>query len=453
MYAKDYRKMAREVLKGKWKKMAWLVFLAGLLGAVVGVSGGVSFGGFDISAEEIDGIGRTAMMAISAVSVAIGLWCIFMGSWVQLGLQALGCRVMDGEAPKAAMLFPKGVYRKALLLYILRGLFIALWSLLFIIPGIMAAYSYAMADYILYNHPEMSAMEALRESKRLMHGRKGRLFGLDLSFIGWSLLCFVPLYVLAMIAAILMTFMMPQNPLLLLDALLLPGLLVLVIAVLFVQAYRLMAYTAFYRNAHRCGEWKAQMEDEDDDEYEDEDDGETDDAPANSGRRVTSLTADETVAKDIFWQHNCSRKRLAKENMLEEYQQMGVNAYVELRWLREYGNTLMQRFDRNPDALDDILELCAEYGMDDLLSRTLERIERHIRQESLPETEILNMAGRVLALTTSGVFDDQPDYVRRKRSQVSDIADRMEHRLKETDPDGDWGNLLELVRSLCGEER
>ena len=64
-----------------------------------------------------------------------------------------------------------------------------LWSLLLIIPGIVAAYRYSMAFYILNDNPEMSAKAALDESKRMMAGYKGKLFCLQLSFIGWGFLC------------------------------------------------------------------------------------------------------------------------------------------------------------------------------------------------------------------------------------------------------------------------
>jgi len=81
---------------------------------------------------------------------------------------------------------------KLVVLLFLRGLFTALWSLLFIVPGIIAAYRYRMAVYILLDNPEMSAMQCLRESKRMMRGHKAELFKLDLSFIGWFLLTLIP---------------------------------------------------------------------------------------------------------------------------------------------------------------------------------------------------------------------------------------------------------------------
>ena len=63
-----------------------------------------------------------------------------------------------------------------------------MWSLLLLIPGIIASYSYAMTPYILANHPELTAREAIARSKELMSGNRWRLFCLEFSFIGWALL-------------------------------------------------------------------------------------------------------------------------------------------------------------------------------------------------------------------------------------------------------------------------
>ena len=71
---------------------------------------------------------------------------------------------------------------------LLMGLFTALWTMLFIIPGIIAAYSYSQTIYIMLDHPEISAMEAIAASKQMMRGHKAEYFVLELSFVGWALL-------------------------------------------------------------------------------------------------------------------------------------------------------------------------------------------------------------------------------------------------------------------------
>ena len=75
---------------------------------------------------------------------------------------------------------------------ILYQIFITLWTLLLIIPGIIMSYAYSMTFYILKDHPEYTASQALKASKQMMKGYKMKLFLLDLSFIGWilvSLIC------------------------------------------------------------------------------------------------------------------------------------------------------------------------------------------------------------------------------------------------------------------------
>ena len=71
-----------------------------------------------------------------------------------------------------------------LLMYIL----IFLWSLLFLIPGIIKTYSYAMTPYILHENPDLTASEAIHRSRMMMKGHKFDLFWLQLSFIGWFFL-------------------------------------------------------------------------------------------------------------------------------------------------------------------------------------------------------------------------------------------------------------------------
>ena len=91
----------------------------------------------------------------------------------------------SGGHPRASQLFSKlRFFGKALWLGILEAFFTFLWMLLFIVPGIIASFRYAMAFYILWKNPEMRAIDALRESKRMMNGNKGRLFCLYFSYIG-----------------------------------------------------------------------------------------------------------------------------------------------------------------------------------------------------------------------------------------------------------------------------
>jgi len=87
----------------------------------------------------------------------------------------------------------KECFTQSLVLYLMTGLYTFLWSLLFVVPGIVKSYSYAMAPYILQDDPSLEWDECLEKSKEMMKGNKWQLFELDLSFLGWYLvgaLCF-----------------------------------------------------------------------------------------------------------------------------------------------------------------------------------------------------------------------------------------------------------------------
>ena len=77
-----------------------------------------------------------------------------------------------------------------------RDLYTILWTLLFIIPGIVNSYEYQMIPYLLAENPQMSREQAFAESKRMMSGQKWRAFVLDLSFIGWNILSAITLGIL-----------------------------------------------------------------------------------------------------------------------------------------------------------------------------------------------------------------------------------------------------------------
>ena len=80
-------------------------------------------------------------------------------------------------------------YGHKIVIFILRNLFTTLWTILFIIPGIVYNYSTYFAYQILSENPNMRPTEALRLSKKMVTGNRGELFALDLSFIGWGFLC------------------------------------------------------------------------------------------------------------------------------------------------------------------------------------------------------------------------------------------------------------------------
>jgi uncharacterized membrane protein len=76
-------------------------------------------------------------------------------------------------------------FSNTFLIGLMTFIFTFLWSLLFVIPGIVKSYAYSMAYYIKADHPEYDWKQCINESQRMMQGHKGELFVLDLSFIGW----------------------------------------------------------------------------------------------------------------------------------------------------------------------------------------------------------------------------------------------------------------------------
>ena len=100
------------------------------------------------------------------------------------------------EMPYGCLLDGFAFLGKLILLNIVMGIFVYLWSLLFLIPGIIAQYRYRFAIYNLCENPEIGILEAINMSKAQTAGFKGTLFVLDLSFLGWSILCWLTLGIL-----------------------------------------------------------------------------------------------------------------------------------------------------------------------------------------------------------------------------------------------------------------
>jgi len=98
--------------------------------------------------------------------------------------------LMNGVTPKAGDAFCGfDDFWAAFKVTFLVGLFTFLWSLLFVIPGIVKSLSYSMSTYILAENKGKPALECINESKAMTEGHKMDLFVLGLSFIGWGLLC------------------------------------------------------------------------------------------------------------------------------------------------------------------------------------------------------------------------------------------------------------------------
>lgn len=142
-------------------------------------------------------------LIIGAISFVAGLVLSFIpfGSLVAsiiitpaftLSLVRIYLMVIGGKKPAAADAFSGfDDFWSAFKVTFLVGLFTFLWSLLFIIPGIVKSLSYSMSLYILAENKGKGALECINESKNMTDGHKGELFVLALSFIGWILLGYI----------------------------------------------------------------------------------------------------------------------------------------------------------------------------------------------------------------------------------------------------------------------
>ena len=237
--ARDYRAAARNALNGFWTTALLVTFVAALLGGLF--NSGPSFR-FDLNINvddttlqemsQVPGMTDTGYYDLAQTlseiterfpfAPALFAFCSLLatvqfviGGPVALGYSRFKLHRFDGQEAQMSDVFSAfdrfldGLWMRVRLFLQILG-----WSLLFIIPGIIAAYRYALVPYLMAENPELSVGDAIERSKQLMIGRKWKLFCLQLSFIGWMLLC---------------------------------G-LTLGIASLWISPYMEMAETAFYRN-------------------------------------------------------------------------------------------------------------------------------------------------------------------------------------------------------------
>lgn len=190
--------MQREVLKSKAKEQ--IKGNIGILFVMTLIVVAVSF-----IASTIPFVGSLANTILISPAFSIALVMIYLN-------------LTNGKEIKIGDIF-EGFYHfwGAFKITFLISLFTALWSLLFIIPGIVKSYSYSMAMYIWSENKEMGALEAISKSKEIMDGHKMDLFVLCLSFIGWILLGGITfgiayIYVIPYMDATLANFYRAINP-------------------------------------------------------------------------------------------------------------------------------------------------------------------------------------------------------------------------------------------------
>lgn len=218
--AKEFRFYAREALKGRWIQAGGVGILAGFLGAAIDISGasGTAGNGAQSGSNMSNQLGMisdssqvsgTLLAVLLGIGLLIAVWTIVMvviGGATTLGYAKYNLNLVDDTDPKLKDIFSQ--YDRlgtGFGMQFFRFIFIFLWSLLLVIPGIIAAYSYAMTPYILCESPDMTAREAIKKSKELMKGNRWRLFCLEISFIGWEILAGIGLsVVIAMVSGMVL---------------------------------------------------------------------------------------------------------------------------------------------------------------------------------------------------------------------------------------------------------
>jgi len=152
---------ARYALQGKWGMAAGAAFVYILITLVT---------------QEIPKIGEISSFII--------------GGPLSIGFNIFALAISRNQTAKIEQIF-EGFqnFINAVITYLLLVIFILLWMLLLIVPGIIAAYAYSMTFLILADDPTIQPLEAIRKSKEMMRGNKWKLACLHFRFIGWLLLC------------------------------------------------------------------------------------------------------------------------------------------------------------------------------------------------------------------------------------------------------------------------
>ncbi len=144
--------------------------------------------------------GRTILIILSIVTIISLLYIFLLRNPLQVGFRRwyLESREMNTELYSIGSVFSSD-YMNVVKVMFCRDLFIALWTCLFIIPGIIKVYEYRMVPYLLAENPRMGINEALGRSRNLMRNNKFETFVLDMSFIGWRVLSAFTLNVLSIL--------------------------------------------------------------------------------------------------------------------------------------------------------------------------------------------------------------------------------------------------------------
>ncbi|WP_018664149.1 DUF975 family protein [Heyndrickxia acidiproducens] len=185
MKIQQLKKDARASLKGRWG----LAVLVGFL--VVLISGGIpsllqmiASGGPSAYPETSDSGGDIIFWLVTAALLPVSV----AGYWIFLAI----ARNEKAAVGDLFQLFSSGKrYFKTIGLGVLIAIYSFLWSLLLIIPGIIKSLAYSQTYFIYHDHPELTLNQMITKSRKMMDGYKWKFFLMQLSFIGWGILCLI----------------------------------------------------------------------------------------------------------------------------------------------------------------------------------------------------------------------------------------------------------------------
>lgn len=187
------RATAYSALRGNWGMAVLVTFVYALLIGFVSTIASIPDFVHTLSSMSApvcdEQAAAIAQLKASSVTALLSLVFTFVLLPVAWGSYCVFLQLLRGKAPDVSTLFVGYKDGRIFSTEALRAVYTMLWSLLLIIPGIVKYYQYALTSYILLDHPELKNNAAIERSMQLMRGHCWRLFLLDLSFIGWYLLC------------------------------------------------------------------------------------------------------------------------------------------------------------------------------------------------------------------------------------------------------------------------
>lgn len=281
MKIKEIKQTAKQRLKGNWKVAILNLLVISVLSGVISqvIFGIMGLASFSTLTNLFDNAGSYDPYTVSKITISSGILSSLIGMIVGILTSVLSVGydwsildMVDGAKLTVEALFQtfsrKRIW-KVLGLTLVTSILVMLWSLLLIVPGIIKSYSYSQALNILKDEPEITIMDALDKSQRMMKGKKWKLFRLQLSILLWLL---VPLFifVIFLLGSLRTLESSTMNDGGILVAFIIVFILLMIYTILisfYIQPYQITAKQVFYRELSD-GATPFQEEQKYDEEYE-----------------------------------------------------------------------------------------------------------------------------------------------------------------------------------------